>query len=92
VIVAASVGFGEELVFRGYLQTQLTAFTGSAGVGIVLQAVLFGIVHAEQGATTAARLAVYGLAFGALARWRRSLLPGIACHAWTDVASGLLRP
>ncbi len=92
VIVAASVGFGEELVYRGYLQTQLTAFTGSAGVGIVLQAVLFGIAHAEQGASTAARLAVYGLAFGALARWRRSLLPGIACHAWTDVASGLLRP
>lgn len=92
VVVAVSVGFCEEVVYRGYLQTQLRACTGRAGVAVILQAALFGIAHAEQGAGTATRLAVYGLAFGALAQWRRSLLPGIACHAWTDVASGLLRP
>ncbi len=28
VVVAVSVGFCEEIVYRGYLQTQLTAFTG----------------------------------------------------------------
>jgi uncharacterized protein len=92
VVVAASAGFGEEVVYRGYLQTQLTAFTGRAGLAIALQALLFGLAHGEQGASTAARFAVYGLAFGALARWRRSLLPGIVCHVWTDIASGLLRP
>ncbi len=37
------------------------------------------------------RLAAYGLALGALARWRRSLLPGILCHVAIDLASGLLR-
>jgi uncharacterized protein len=84
VIVASSVGFCEEVVYRGYLQTQLAAFTGRVGVAVVL--------HAEQGAGTALRFGAYGLAFGALARWRRSLLPGIVCHAWTDLASGLLRP
>lgn len=92
VVVAASVGFGEEVVYRGYLQTQLTAFTGRAGAGVILQGLLFGLAHAEQGAGAALRFAGYGLAFGALARWRRSLLPGIACHAWTNIASGLLRP
>jgi uncharacterized protein len=92
VIVASSVGFCEEVVYRGYLQTQLAAFTGRVGVAVVLQAALFGLAHAEQGAGTALRFGAYGLAFGALARWRRSLLPGIVCHAWTDLASGLLRP
>ena len=90
VIVSLSVGFSEEVVFRGYLQTQLTAFTGRAGVALVLQAVLFGLSHAEQGPGAMLRLAGYGLALGALARWRRSLLPGILCHVWTNVASGLL--
>lgn len=37
-LVSVSVGFCEEVVFRGYLQTQLTAFTGRAGVAMVLQA------------------------------------------------------
>jgi membrane protease YdiL (CAAX protease family) len=89
--VSVSVGFCEEVVFRGYLQTQLTAFTGRAGVAMVLQAALFGVAHGEQGAAAMVRIALYGLAFGALARWRRSLLPGIVCHVWTDLVSGLLR-
>lgn len=90
-LVSVSVGLSEEVVFRGYLQTQLTAFTGRAGVAIVLQAALFGVAHGEQGAGAMVRIALYGLLFGVLARWRRSLLPGILCHVWTDLASGLLR-
>jgi len=91
VVVAVSAGFCEEVVYRGYLQTQLRGFTGRATVAIGLQAVLFGIAHADQGVGAMMRLVVYGLAFGGLAQWRRSLLPGILCHAWTDLASGLLR-
>lgn len=91
VLVALSVGFAEELTYRGYLQTQLGAFTKSVPAGIVLSAVLFGLVHGEQGLATAARFAVYGVGFGLLARARRSLVPGIVCHALIDVAGGLLR-
>jgi membrane protease YdiL (CAAX protease family) len=90
VVVSMSVGFCEEIVYRGYLQTQLTAFTGRATLGIVLQAALFGIAHGEQGLGAVVRLGLYGVAFGALARWRRSLLPGIVCHVWTDLASGFV--
>ena len=28
--------------------------------------------------------------FGFLAHWRRSLTPGMAAHAWTDIAAGLI--
>jgi membrane protease YdiL (CAAX protease family) len=89
VAVSASVAFSEEVVYRGYFQKQLTALTGRAGVAWLLQGALFGLAHGEQGASAVLRLTGYGLALGALARWRRSLLPGILCHAWTNVASGL---
>lgn len=89
-LVALSVGFCEELIFRGYLLTQLEAFTGSAALGVALQAALFGLAHGEQGVASAARIALYGLGLGALARARRSLLPGIVCHVSTDLVSGLL--
>jgi membrane protease YdiL (CAAX protease family) len=91
VLVAVSVGFCEEVVFRGYLQTQLAAFTGSASVGIALQAALFGIAHAEQGWNMAPCIAGYGVIFGVLARVRRSLWPGIASHIAIDLLSGFWR-
>ena len=88
LLVAVSVGFCEEVVYRGYLQTQLAAFTGSVRAGVALQAVLFGIAHAEQGGGSALRIAGYGLVFGVLAQLRRSLLPSIVSHIVIDVAAG----
>jgi hypothetical protein len=41
--VAVSVGICEEVVYRGYLQTQLQAFTGRPWIAIAVQAALFGI-------------------------------------------------
>ena len=91
LLVALAVGFCEEVVYRGYLQVQLSAFTHSPAWGLVLQAVLFGLAHLEQGLGAALRIGVYGLILGQLARQRASLLPGIACHVAIDVASGLWR-
>jgi membrane protease YdiL (CAAX protease family) len=90
LLVAASVGFCEEVVYRGYLQTQLSAFTESPLLGLLLQATLFGLAHLEQGAGAALRVTVYGLILGALVRYRGSLLPGMVCHVAIDLASGLL--
>jgi len=91
LLVASIVGFCEEVVYRGYLQTQLSAFTRSARLGVLFQAMLFGLAHLEQGAGAATRMAIYGLLLGALARYRGRLLPGIACHIGVDLASGLVR-
>jgi membrane protease YdiL (CAAX protease family) len=91
LLVALSVGFCEEVVYRGYLQTQLTAFTRQPALGVLLQALLFGVAHLEQGPGAALRIAVYGLLLGIAARWRHSLLPCIACHISIDVAGGLWR-
>jgi membrane protease YdiL (CAAX protease family) len=91
LLVAVSVGFCEEVVYRGYLQRQLGALTGHASFGIALSAILFGIAHAEQGVAAAARITGYGLALGLLAHARRSLWPAIICHVAIDLASALAR-
>ena len=91
VALSLSAGFAEELVFRGYLLTQFRALTGSTGLSVVLQAVLFGVSHGYQGVRACATISVYGLLFGALALMNRSLRPGMIAHAWTDIAAGLFR-
>jgi membrane protease YdiL (CAAX protease family) len=90
VTLSLSAGFCEEIVFRGYLQCQLAAATRSRLSGLVLQAVLFGVSHGYQGLAAAVRITAFGLLYGGLALWRKSLRPGIAAHAWTDVWSGWL--
>lgn len=89
VAVAVSAGFCEEVVFRGYLQTQLAACGRGAAVGVASQAVLFAIAHGEQGLSAAARAGFYGLLLGVLAWRRRSLAPGIVAHIGLDLAAGL---
>ena len=89
-LLAASAGFCEELVYRGYLRTQLTALVRSAPIANVLQALLFGFAHAEQGSSAMIRFAFYGVAFGIVAARRASLLPCIAAHVSIDLAAGLL--
>jgi membrane protease YdiL (CAAX protease family) len=91
VALSVSAGFAEELVFRGYLFTQLRALTRSTGLALVLQALLFGVSHGYQGVRACATISMYGLLFGALALTRRSLRPGMIAHAWTDIAAGLFR-
>jgi membrane protease YdiL (CAAX protease family) len=87
--VAVSAGFCEEVVYRGYLQTQLTAFAGYWTVGAFAQAVLFGIAHGEQDALVAARFAFYGLILGILCSARQSLAAAIICHVSPDFLSGI---
>ncbi len=87
--VAASAGFCEELVFRGYFQRQFEAFTRSTWIALILQAALFGISHGYQGAEACVKIAIYGALFGLLALWRRSLRPGMIAHAGTDILSGI---
>lgn len=92
VVVSMSAGFCEEIVFRGYFQRQFEAWTGSAGLACLLQAALFGISHGYQGIEACLKIVLFGLLFGMVALWRKSLRPGIAAHAITDIAAGLFRP
>jgi uncharacterized protein len=83
--VALSAGFCEELAFRGYLQKQFQAITGSVGWAVLIQAILFGIGHLYEGVGPMARIMLFGGLFGLFAVWRKSLRPGMIAHAWTDI-------
>jgi uncharacterized protein len=89
IIVSISAGISEEIVFRGYFQRQFGALTGSKWVAVCLQAILFGVGHGYQGVQAMAKIALFGVVFGALAIWRGSLRPGIIAHAFGDILSGI---
>ena len=48
--LSATAGFCEEIVFRGYLQRQLAAFSKSTLMGVLLSAAIFGVSHGYEGA------------------------------------------
>ncbi len=55
ILVWATAGFGEEIIFRGYFMRQFVKFFGESKVSIVLNIVLFacffGFMHSYQGIT-----------------------------------------
>ncbi len=90
-VVAVSAGISEEVVYRGYLVTELTRFTASRAGGVLGQALLFALAHGEQGASAMLRFFCYALGLGVLARARRSLVPGMLAHIGVDLLAGLSR-
>ena len=89
IIVSIVAGICEELVYRGYLQRQLWSLTRSLPLALGLQSVIFGFGHIYQGWKPALVTAIYGLIFGAIAAWRRSIIPGAIAHATVDFLAGM---
>jgi uncharacterized protein len=83
-----SAGFCEEVIFRGYLQRQFAAMGRSTLFGVVVSAIVFGASHGYEGPARMFLIAIFGLMFGLLAWWRKSLRPGMIAHAWHDSLSG----
>jgi uncharacterized protein len=90
IVMAASSGFSEEIAFRGYFLRQFSAWTSSTTLGIVLQAILFGLGHAYLGTSQVLLIAVSGILLGCLAAWLRNLRPLMVTHAWADVFGGVI--
>jgi CAAX protease family protein len=84
LVLSFSAGVSEEIMFRGYLQRQFSAIAGNPSAAILIQAVLFGVMHIYEGIWQVAAIAVLGVVLGYLAHWRRSLRPGIILHIWMD--------
>ncbi len=89
VLLSCVAGFCEEVIFRGYLQRQFTAWTGNVIAGVVLQSAVFGAAHLYQGLKGVVVITVYGAMFGILASMRKSLRPGIMQHCAQDSMSGI---
>ncbi len=74
--VSLTAGFCEEIIFRGYLQRQFAAIANSMMIGVLFSAVVFGASHGYEGAPRMILIGIYGLMFGLLAWWRKSLRAG----------------
>ncbi|HTU33941.1 MAG TPA: type II CAAX endopeptidase family protein [Candidatus Acidoferrum sp.] len=89
ILLSITAGFCEETIFRGYFQRQFFALTGKEEAAVILQACVFGSAHLYQGWKGALTITIYGILFGALAAWRKSLRPGMIQHAAQDTFSGI---
>jgi membrane protease YdiL (CAAX protease family) len=91
IATSITAGVCEEMAFRGYLQRQLQALTGSVAAAVLGQGVVFGLLHLYQGWKNVIVISMLGVLFGVLAAWRRNLRANILVHAWGDVWEGWLK-
>jgi membrane protease YdiL (CAAX protease family) len=91
IAACLTAGICEEIGFRGYVQSQLRALTGSTALAVGGQALVFGLFHLYQGWKNVIVITGLGLLFGLLALWRRNLRANILSHAMTDLWEGWLK-
>lgn len=87
LVIGILPGIGEEMLFRGYIQTRFTERWGM-GRGIVFASALFGIAHVDPVHATFAFL--MGLYLGYLTERTGSIRPAIACHIANNTLSVLM--
>lgn len=92
VVAWGSAAFGEELVFRGFLQTRLELAFGpsraSAAFAVLTQAIIFGALHSYQGAGGAILAGTTGLIIGLVyLAGGRNLWACILLHGLVDTVS-----
>ncbi len=85
-VLSLTVGFYEELIFRGFLLTRLRRATGSASIAVFASSVLFALPHAaSQELITVIPLFVMGAGWAVITLWRKSIVPAILAHAAFDM-------
>lgn len=90
ILLSATAGFCEEIIFRGYLQRQFASLSGIAFLGIVVQAILFGASHGYEGLQSMFLIALLGLSFGIFSHFRKSVKPAMVAHFCQDSAAGIV--
>lgn len=94
-------GFGEEIFFRGYIQSRVEEALGF-GIGVAVSSLLFGLLHALNAVDYFAGRFTFawwygvqslfiGLFYGFLRKKTGSILAGGTTHGLTDVLASLIR-
>jgi membrane protease YdiL (CAAX protease family) len=81
--ISVLAGLGEEMLFRGVLQPVLGRWSGSAWIGLLGAALLFGVMHAAT-FTYAVLAAVMGAYLGWLFQRTDNLLTPVIVHGLYD--------
>ncbi len=86
VLVAALIGFYEELLFRGFLMTRLRRVTGSWVLAVLLSTLVFTGLHVgDQQAAAMVPITILSLVFSVFTIWRRSIVPAMVGHFLFDL-------
>ena len=89
--VSLSAGLCEEIIFRGYLLQQLSAWTQRPVVSIFLGALLFGSVHLYEGLGAILPLAALAVVFGFVVHHcKGDLRAVVVAHTLQDFIVALL--
>ena len=83
------VGFSEEIIFRGYMQSQAIALLRNTPIAVIVAAIVFGAAHGYQGVRGIFLVSIFGSLFGIITLLRKNLLPGMIAHSWHDFATGM---
>ena len=80
--------FGEEVLFRGFIQREMRLYTDSIILSIAAETLLFTLIHSPDLRPSAAAGGVlWGLSVN---HFEGDLQPGIASHFWINFVSGML--
>lgn len=83
LLIALMAGIGEELLFRGVVQTLLSNWTGSRFTALIIAGILFGLLHSVTRTYAAVATAV-GIYLGGIWMLTDNLLTPILSHAVYD--------
>jgi membrane protease YdiL (CAAX protease family) len=94
-VVLVSAGFGEEVLFRGYLFERLGKLLGRSKVAlagtVLLSSTLFALAHSRgQGLPGVEQAAVTGLVFGGVFVWRKQIWAAMVVHVAFDLTAVML--
>jgi membrane protease YdiL (CAAX protease family) len=94
IYVFIGAGFYEEFMFRGFLMQGFAMFFGGTraawGVALIVQAALFGAVHAYQNPLGMLITGTLGALLGVVVLWSRSLWIAIIAHGVFDASRSVL--
>ncbi|MYG82207.1 MAG: CPBP family intramembrane metalloprotease, partial [Gemmatimonadetes bacterium] len=90
VVLCLAAGVSEEIVFRGFVPLFVLPWFGHYMLAALPVSLVFGILHAYQGAHGVARTSLLGLLLAAGAAMTGSLLPSMLAHAALNLLIGLV--
>ncbi|MGB0035888.1 MAG: type II CAAX endopeptidase family protein [Candidatus Acidiferrales bacterium] len=91
--LVATVAVCEEIIYRGFMQTVFTQWSGgSVFAGIAASAVLFALAHLYQGRRGLLSTFAVGALFSIVRALTGSLIPSMSAHFVADITVGLLAP
>lgn len=83
--LSLTAGICEELIFRGYLLQQISAWTGRPMLGVMLSALIFGSVHLYEGAAAILPLSALAVVYGLVVRhFKGDLRAVMVAHTLQD--------